>query len=160
MLKIVSLILFSCFSLDAKAVCITNFNKNICANFQILPRVIIKTKLTKNQLRKELSLPIQLLATLHDSNLFMVRHNKSLDYAKKLEKKVFIIYAQPDIFQKKQNSSNKYDKQQDLSTRYHLSDIWNKTKGEGIKIAIIDDGFNLDHEDLKGVDIAFEYDVE
>jgi len=153
----IRLILFAFFSLEAKSTCITNFNKNLCANFQITPSVIIKTHLSKKQLREKLQVPVQQLAFLHESNLFLVKHNSPSSYSKKLREEDFIIYAQPDILQKRQNH---LDKQLTIASRYHLNEIWKKTKGEGVKVAIIDDGFNLDHEDLKGLKLAFEYDVE
>lgn len=42
----------------------------------------------------------------------------------------------------------------------NLESIWTKTKGKGVKIAIIDDGFNLKHEDLQHLSPAFSYDTD
>ena len=38
--------------------------------------------------------------------------------------------------------------------------LWEKSKGEGVKIAIIDDGFNLMHEDLQHIKTSFSFDSE
>ncbi len=41
-----------------------------------------------------------------------------------------------------------------------VSGLWAKTKGEGVKIAVIDDGFNLNHPALQHVNTSFKYDVQ
>jgi subtilisin family serine protease len=41
-----------------------------------------------------------------------------------------------------------------------LQSLWKKTKGKGVKIAIIDDGIFLEHSDLKHITPIFSYDVE
>ncbi len=38
--------------------------------------------------------------------------------------------------------------------------LWQKSKGQGVKIAIIDDGFSLGHKDLKQIKTSFSYDLE
>lgn len=74
----------------------------------------------------------------------------------------FIYFAQPDILQLKQKTSHEGYKS--YTNRYikrlNIPSLWKKTKGEHVKIAIIDDGFDLTHEDLKGLRLAFGYDVE
>jgi len=41
-----------------------------------------------------------------------------------------------------------------------IAEMWQKGKGEHVKVAIIDDGFALDHEDLKNTRVAFQYDMQ
>ena len=41
-----------------------------------------------------------------------------------------------------------------------LKKIWKTTLGEGVKVAIIDDGFDLQHTDLQHVKQLFTYDIE
>lgn len=157
------------FSQEAHAVCITNFGKNVCADMQILQNVIVKTKLTKQQLDKRLgenpsrkqNNKITQLAFLDNSNLFLIPTDNPEQYAKELSKLEYIIYAQPDVLQKRHNHEQVHKiKHKDLTSRFDLKHRWQKTKGAGIKVAIIDDGFNLQHEDLKQAKLAFEYDVE
>ena len=38
--------------------------------------------------------------------------------------------------------------------------LWQTTKGRGVKIAVIDDGFALSHEELRFTDVVFSYDAE
>ena len=38
--------------------------------------------------------------------------------------------------------------------------LWQTTKGRGVKVAVIDDGFELSHEELRFTDVVFSYDVE
>ena len=42
----------------------------------------------------------------------------------------------------------------------NIKELWDTTKGENARIAIIDDGFDLNHPDLRGVNLMFGYDVE
>lgn len=144
-------------SIFAKEVCITNFNKEVCKDFNILPSVIVKTKLSKDELKQKLNKKIKQIAFLENANLFLVLSNDSLSYSKELAKKDFIIYAQANISQKKENNSFK---SQNLTIKYNLKNTWETTKGEGVKIAIIDDGFDLTHEDLIDTKVAFSYDAD
>jgi len=83
----------------------------------------------------------------------MITHFKKLPY---------IESVQPDILQLKEKLS--HDKSHQLSGDYlkrlNIPALWKKTMGENVKIAIIDDGFDLIHEDLKATRLAFGYDVE
>ncbi len=36
---------------------------------------------------------------------------------------------------------------------------WEVTRGAGVKVAVIDDGFDLNHEDLRGLQTSFSYDL-
>lgn len=38
--------------------------------------------------------------------------------------------------------------------------LWQTTKGRDVKVAVIDDGFALSHEELRFTDVVFSYDVE
>jgi subtilisin len=57
------------------------------------------------------------------------------------------------------------DKQPTLNPAPYLSQLdiptlWQTTKGRGVKIAVIDDGFALSHEELRFTDVVFSYDAE
>ncbi len=73
-----------------------------------------------------------------------------------------IISAQPDILQARDKSSRaaKPGQPLDYLSALDIPAMWKKSRGRGVKIAVIDDGFALDHEDLRGVTVAFGYDVE
>jgi len=144
-------------SLYSKEVCIINFNKEVCKEFNILNSVIIKSPLLKEDLSTKLNKSLKQIAFLKNSNLFLVNSKQPLIYSKELLKKEYIIYAQPNIAQTKNIN---FKKSQNITKKYNLKKIWKTTKGEGVNIAIIDDGFNLEHEDLKGVNILFSYDVD
>ncbi|MGA1932840.1 S8 family peptidase [Arcobacter sp. YIC-464] len=156
MFKII-FILCTIFSITYATTCINNFNNKVCKNFKVLPSVIIKTTLNKKQLLEKLDKPLKQIAFLEDSNLFLVEVKDSLTYAKELEKKDFIIYAQPNILQQKVKNSFKAT---NIVSDFNLKKLWKNTKGEGVNIAIIDDGFDLVHEDLKGVNVLFSYDSD
>lgn len=157
MLKIALLTLLWTLLLFSKETCIVNFNKEVCGDFELMPSVIVKTKLSKEELKQHIRKPLKQIAFLEKSNLFLVKSSNPLAYVKELSKKDFVIYAQPDILQQKEKHKRKV---QDITAIYHLKDIWKENKGEGVNIAIIDDGFNLEHEDLKETKIVFQYDVE
>lgn len=38
--------------------------------------------------------------------------------------------------------------------------LWQTTKGRGVSIAVIDDGFALNHDELRNTDVVFSYDAE
>jgi subtilisin family serine protease len=40
-----------------------------------------------------------------------------------------------------------------------VKELWEKTKGKGIKIAVIDDGFDLKHDEFKNTKLSFSYDA-
>lgn len=156
-MKILILTLIIGVSLFSKEYCIVNFNKKVCKDFKLLNGVIVKSPLSKEELKIRLNKPLKQIAFLDDTNLYLVKTDKPLEYSQELVKHSYIIYAQPDILQTRENSSvQNYD----VSKEYNLKELWKITKGEGIKIAIIDDGFNLLHEDLKGVDLSFSYDAD
>lgn len=142
---------------SSKENCFINFNKKVCGEFSFLDRVIVKSKLSKNQLSKKLEKPLKQIAFFENSNLYLIDSANSLEYSKQLLSYDFISFAQPDISQKKIIN---IQKNQNITKKYNLKNIWEKTKGEGVNIAIIDDGFNLKHEDLKDVNLLFSYDVD
>jgi len=153
---LISLLLLST-SIYCKEICIENFNKQLCNNFKLLDSVIIKSALSKQQLISRLNKSVQQLAFLKNSNLYLVESSQPLEYSQQLVKYSYISYAQPNIAQIR-NKNNQFH--QNIVHKYALKKKWPNTLGEGVNIAIIDDGFNLEHEDLKGVDIAFLYDAD
>jgi subtilisin len=57
------------------------------------------------------------------------------------------------------------DQQPTLNPPPYLSQLdiptlWQTTKGRGVKIAVIDDGFALSHEELRFTNVVFSYDAE
>jgi len=86
----------------------------------------------------------------------------------KLEKEKGVLLVQPDLLQlinqrRTHSKTNEHFKVTDY--RQYLSQIgviekWRRTKGKGVKLAIIDDGFLIDHEDLRQTKIIFAYDIE
>jgi len=73
-----------------------------------------------------------------------------------------IKLVQPDILQLK-TSAEKIALTKYVPPYIRLLDIpllWSKTKGKGVKVAIIDDGINLTHPDLQHIMPSFSYDVE
>ncbi|WP_440875140.1 S8 family peptidase [Thalassotalea sp. PLHSN55] len=75
-----------------------------------------------------------------------------------------IKLVQPDILQLKQKSAIKNNtaslfESNEYINQLNLPKLWQSTKGAGIKIAIIDDGFALKHPDLKHLKPLLAYDV-
>jgi len=73
-----------------------------------------------------------------------------------------ILLVQPDLLQLKAYHGHPSGgkKQADFVRQLGIRELWKSTQGEGVKIAVIDDGFKLSHEDLAGVKLAFGYNVE
>ncbi len=156
-MKLIVISLLMVLSLFAKESCITNFQKQICGDFTLLGSVIINSPLSKQALKEKLNKPIKQIAFLENSNLYLVDANDSLEYAKALAEKAYVIYAQPNISQTKNLN---VQPSQNITQHYNLEETWKSSQGEGVTIAIIDDGFNMDHEDLKGVNVLFSYDAD
>lgn len=72
-----------------------------------------------------------------------------------------ILLAQPDLLQIHDPAAHRQIPPEagECLQELHLARMWEKSLGQGVKIAIIDDGFALDHEDLRGVNVAFGYDL-
>ncbi len=142
----------------SKEFCILNFDKELCDDFKISKALIIKTKLSKNELKKRLKLEdLKQIAFLKDSNIYLLNSSTPLKDYEKLKGLDFIEYVIPDIIQRKKRSSfdiKEYQKNLNLN-RY-----WSKTKGEGVNIAIIDDGFNLTSPEFSDTNLLFSYDVD
>lgn len=81
----------------------------------------------------------------------------------------------PDLLKKPKNNSknnlknksnkkiNKEKRLDNALPRYlkfiGVKNLWDKTKGKGIKIAVIDDGFDLKHKEFEKINMTFAYDV-
>ena len=139
-------------------ICIENFDKKLCNNFKISNGLILKTKLKKNDLKDRLKIEaIREIAFFKNSYIYLIDTANPIKDYNRFKNLDFIEYIIPDIIQNKRRSSfniQKYQKSLNLNT------YWSKTKGEGVNIAIIDDGFNLEHEDLKGANLLFSYDTD
>jgi subtilisin len=80
-----------------------------------------------------------------------------------------ISLVQPDILQltirTDTGRTNTEDQQLALNPAPYFSQLdiptlWQTTKGRGVKVAVIDDGFALSHEELRFTDVMFSYDAE
>ena len=131
-------------------------------SLSIVPEVIVKTNLDKNALIAKLNKPIIQLAFLDKTNIFLVKSADALNYSKELSKEDYIIYAQPNILQKRTyNFVNVHHTSvQKIVEHYKKENIQNDNQGNGVNVAIIDDGFNLEHEDLTATQVLFSYDVD
>ena len=85
----------------------------------------------------------------------------------RLEKEPLVLLVQPDLLQLTDKESHQSDdhKNSDHDMNHYIeslkiADRWGFTRGKNIRIAVIDDGFDLKHEDLAEVNLAFSYDVE
>lgn len=108
-------------SLFSSETCITNFKTEVCGDFKLLDGVIIKSSLSKQELIHKLKRPLKQIAFLKNTNLYLVDSNDSLNYSKELAKKEYIIYAQPNISQTKEENSHKL---QNIAQKYNLQKVW------------------------------------
>ncbi len=137
---------------------------------QALQRLIIKTSLstTKTELltfHSALSDIIELYR-MQDAVYYGAAVDTRVSLAEviqALSQHESVTLVQPDLLQ--------------LKSRHHAGDgahqlpidhirllgipkLWEKSKGRGVKVAIIDDGFDLGHEDLKQTKVIFQYDMQ
>lgn len=136
--------------------CLINFGQQQCGPFEALPGVIIKAVLSKQHLQERLNRQVTQLAMLGEANLYLVPSDNPRQDAEALSREDGILYAQPDIVQPR--SLHGYSSETDFTAT--LPAALKANKGEGIKVAVIDDGFNLEHEDLKGATVGFSYDAD
>lgn len=137
--------------------CLINFNESHCGHFSLLPSVIFKSALSKVELETRLERPLQQLAMLGDAGLFLAADSDPVTYAKTLARRSDIIYAQPDLTQKRRVAALT------PAAALPVVDIpalWATTRGAGVKVAIIDDGFDLTHEAFRKTHITFAYDAD
>ena len=75
-----------------------------------------------------------------------------------------ILLVQPDLLQLKQLAHTvtplSAAPAEDFLPLPQREQLWQHSRGKGVKIAIIDDGFDLAHPALAGVQLAFSYDTE
>lgn len=141
----------------AQPSCFVNFGKQQCDAFELRPGVIIKTMLSKAQLQQQLDRPVTQLAMLGGAGLYLVASDRPLADAEQFSRIPEIEYAQPDVVQPRVLHTTDFEPD-DITAM--LPEGLAALGGEGISIAIIDDGFNLDHEDLRGVPVGFMYDAD
>lgn len=139
--------------------CVVNFGKPYCGNFTFTKGVIVKTHLSKTALAQTLSTQIQQIATLDHANLYLVHTDEPQKTADWLVQQPYVEYAQPDIIQLR-SKANHHDKLSRVALELAHDEPEFTGTGKGVSIAVIDDGFNLQHEDLKDVALLFEYDVD
>ena len=137
--------------------CLVNFGQRQCGPFEILPDVIVKAALSKQQLQQRLGRPVTQLAMLGDVNLYLIPSDHPQSEAERLSHEAGILYAQPDVVQPRSLHGYPVDAG---GLAAALPEDWFSNGGKGVKIAVIDDGFNLDHEDLQGAVIGFSYDAD
>lgn len=74
-----------------------------------------------------------------------------------------VVSVQPDLAQNvtRHGDSRYLDwKHFDLAKALGLNDAWRLTQGQGVRIAIIDSGIDLQHPDLRGAQLLASFDVE
>jgi len=94
----------------------------------------------------------------------------------KLSKQAGVQLVQPDILQLRSKNNINTNANRSANTLlnenkhspliyppyikfYGIKKRWNKTKGAGVNVAIIDDGFDLSHPKFKALNVVFSYDV-
>lgn len=146
----------------------TNVNKKAAYQFhqQISKVVELFSGTTNNYFSLELKNSARLTQVLHELQEIQKKHP---------EKGITLV--QPDILQLQSKAETSLPTKQDSPHKVYRSkgtrlngspyidllsipSMWQKSKGENVRIAIIDDGIFLAHDDLKHIEPIFSYDVE
>jgi len=129
------------------------------------------------------NISIQMVAKMHDGiekvqtlfkgtkNTFFVLRIKQMerlaDIMQELTKNKNIVLVQPDILQLKTKTQKSYNRgflnrkfYDYLTSVINIQALWEKTKGDGIKIAVIDDGFDLNHKEFSALRKVLTYDMQ
>lgn len=141
---------------------------------QLNHRVLLKTEpdITKLELRHRFSFMDKV--TLHykaeNFNFFVADLDQDAaiqDVLNQLSADPLIMLVQPDLLQiadKRHHQTGGAGHLNNANDTYleklDVKKLWRNSKGAGVRIAIIDDGFDLQHEEFAGSRIAFQYDVE
>jgi subtilisin family serine protease len=156
---------------------------------ELSDRLIVKTNLSIDpKTLRSVDHQIQAVTPLytgHDQIYYLVKmtsQNALAGGIKSLEKSKGVSLVQPDMLQLASSSHQKLhlkiknkpisDAQKDIIRRrleqaepspylamLDIPSLWKTTTGKGVKVAIIDDGFNLNQPDLKHVKPIFSFDV-
>lgn len=136
-------------------------------------RLIVKVSpdMDKTKLRKALRKAdhsdhqITELYRMRNGIYYLVSFSNSVSLQRKMERIrrfPFVMLVQPDLLQER-NSSEIHRNSRGLFNSLKSIKVpqsWMVNQGKGVRIAIIDDGFDLEHEDLQGTNVAFVYDVD
>lgn len=134
---------------------------------ELAKRLIVKTKhLTKAQLL-QIDNGISSVIAIFESetgNYFQVDlvPDQSLsEMMVRFQARSDIDLVQPDILQLSLQAEIQSNHAEITSALEQLGipKLWKTTMGSGVKIAVIDDGFDLTHEDLQQLTTAFSYDL-
>lgn len=74
-----------------------------------------------------------------------------------------VTLVQPDILQLKPKPLHTRPREKETNKNmwfYSDSSLYSRNKGSGVKVAIIDDGFDLEHSEFAEMKLAFGFDVE
>jgi subtilisin len=84
------------------------------------------------------------------------------DFMGRLSVREGVQLIQPDLLQKisKSEKPHPFPSVQYPRLPFPIPNAWKKTRGRGIKLVVIDDGFNLNHEAFSKTTLIFGYDVE
>jgi len=99
--------------------------------------------------------------TLKDTGKFAQVFN-ALKLLQQQNEKSGITLVQPDILQINTKAEKKAfsNKASPYISLLDIPSLWSKTKGKGVRVAIIDDGFDLKHSDLRHITPVFSYDTQ
>lgn len=109
---------------------------------------------------------VTLLFEGNSSKYFMLALAADADLSAVLEdlaKQENILLVQPDLLQLTQRAhtlNTAAAPAQDFLPAEQRTQLWRHSRGEGVKIAIIDDGFDLSHPALASTQLAFSFDTE
>lgn len=135
---------------------------------QLASRLIVKTapQLSKEQLLRldRQIIEVTLVYQMQTAAYFQLRFAANTDlqpHIERLSRHPQILLVQPDMLQlaSKHGQKTLVNFQPDYIRALGINRLWESTKGKGVKVAVIDDGFQLDHEDLVGVKLNFGYDT-
>jgi len=141
-------------------------------NVKLTNRIVIKASaaVTKEQITNidPQITGVQELYRLKNSSYYVVsvKDLKGIDSVlHRFEAWPHVVSVQPDLLQLNEKAHWPGDQHRNVNhTDYigklGINALWQKTHGENVKIAIIDDGIDLEHEDLRGVNLVFAYDVD
>jgi len=140
-------------------ICVQNFGSPLCGQFQILPNIILKSSLLQAELAEKLGRDVTQIAKLGNTGLFLIPSQDPLAESSQLLREKWVEYAQPDIIQ--QRIALGFATAESHSTTLDSAALKPTTVTSAeVKIAVIDDGFDLNHVAFQNTAVSFSYDSE
>lgn len=123
------------------------------------PRVLFRSAFSLDGNLSDQVVRYRKIAPLHEGFIYLadlVDKADPLQVARDLQQREEILYALPDIMFHRERS----EKYGTVASLPLVSGLWSATKGKGVAVAVLGDGFDFSHPEFSSLSLAFTYDAD